>query len=223
MTKLDFIDIMVDIETLGITKGSTFTQVAAVAFDVRTGNRIELPGLNNEFNQFIQLDLIPEDKYVFDDDTLEFWNKNEHNRKLYQEFLDRKSGLSEEDVIRNFMNWLIQFKEQCKELTLWGNGIVFDNVKIAEKCESYGINYEIAFYNERDVRTPVDFASRLMGITDSKLKRKFKNTRVHDAIADIEKQINYTCAIYKSINFDVDTFNKLVEESNASLIKDVDA
>ena len=198
--KLSKIDVMLDIETLGTGQNATITQIAAAAWNLETGELIEFnDSTHNTFNITVNLDLMKTEDINIDISTIKFWTKNSHNTKLFKEILNNKSSFTEKDAVFQLILWLKKLQEHCDDLLLWGNGSLFDNTKIINKCEYYDISYPISFWNERDVRTIVDIYCRKNNITDKEYKNSFPNENLHQAIDDVLNQIKYTSFAYKNM------------------------
>lgn len=179
---------MLDIETLGLKDDALIFQIAAASFDIRTGE------IKDTIN--IVADISKQEKINVEPDTLKFWAV--HNSELFKELLNRGSLFSPppKGALKEFAKWL---KSYDKESTyLWGNGIMFDNRKIAHQLEAMGEEYPITYRNDRDVRTLVELASIKTGIESRKLKDSFKQRdyEIHDAMEDVKYQIDFTVGCF---------------------------
>lgn len=180
------IDIMVDIETLGTKSDATITQISAVAFDIQTGEHI------SKFNVIADIEKNEKPLRV-DGGTLKWWLKTNHD--LLKDLL--LSGThSSEDILREFHTWISDFGKD--NVYLWGNGILFDSKLIEHQMESIGLRYPIFYKNDRDVRTIVDLAGRKLGISESELKIRYKDSKLieHNAYDDVVYQINLVVGCY---------------------------
>lgn len=181
-------DIMVDIETLGNKTDSTIFQIAAVAFDIRTGNHI------NSFQHIA--DISKNVKLNVTGDTLKWWLKTD--AELLRNLLYKGEGSSEE-LLNLFAVWLSKLVEG-NQVYFWGNGILFDNKMIQAQLESIGLEYPIFYRNDRDVRTIVELASHKTGLTERELREKHYDKSVaHNAVNDVANQIKLVCSCYKEL------------------------
>lgn len=174
------IDIMCDIETLGTDESATIFQIAAVAFDIKTGEHLA------EFNQVADIALNEKPLNV-SGSTLKWWLKT--NKELFADLL-HEGSLSSENTLKAFWNWL-EVLEASYELRLWGNGILFDNNLIRHQLQAQGLRYPIKYWNDRDVRTIVHLASEKEGISEKELKQRYQDESLikHDAYDDVRFQV----------------------------------
>lgn len=180
------LDIMVDIETLGIDIDSTIIQLAAIAFDITTGEFKEF------FNEYANID--KNKKVKVNGSTLKWWIKT--NPKLLNEILTAQNQ-SSEVVIEKFYNW-IKDLQKTHSIYIWGNGIGFDLAMIKHAILELGLNYPIGYRNERDVRTILELASIKSGKTEKEIRDTVKlNGVAHDAFYDCKYQINYVSRCFK--------------------------
>src|SRR5690606_14064901 len=93
------VDIMVDIETLGKESDSTITQVSAIAFDILTGDYIDI------FNMIADIEKNSEPINV-DGSTLKWWMNTNHD--LLKELL-LSGDKSSEQILREFQRWIKSF------------------------------------------------------------------------------------------------------------------
>ncbi|KON87468.1 hypothetical protein AF332_11945 [Sporosarcina globispora] len=182
------IDVMVDIETLGTGSNATIFQIAAVAFNIETGEHC------SKFNMIA--DISKSRKLNVDGSTLKWWLNT--NKELLTDLLN-KGEESSEDLLSKFNNWLMYLTSDLRDIYLWGNGILFDNKMIQQQLTDSGEVYPIFYKNDRDVRTIVDLAGKKLGITEQELKDKFKDDKLvhHDAFDDVKYQINLVAGCYK--------------------------
>lgn len=177
---------MVDLETLGIKDGSTIFQIAAASFDLKTGE------IHSEID--LKLDISKVEDLKTDGSTLKWWLKTD--KELLTKLL-HEGELTEDEMFTEFAEWLGQHKSP----KLWGNGILFDNVKIKQKYESMGLDYPIYYQHDRDVRTILDLAASISGLSEREIRsnNKREDDHDHDAIDDVRKQIRLVHYCYNLI------------------------
>lgn len=175
------IDIMTDIETLGNGKNVCIIQLAAIAFDIKTGKYIDT------FNYLV--DISETKNLSIDGDTLKWWLKTDKDL-LSKIILSGKKPISE--VLILFNDWIKCLPCEDKSKYLWGNGILFDNRIIQEEMLKYQLEYPIFYHNDRDVRTILELASLKEGISEEEFKKKHENKNLvkHNALDDVKYQIN---------------------------------
>lgn len=179
------VDVMVDIETLGKQADSTIFQIAAIAFDIETGEHLA------KFNQIANIE--DESFLRVDGSTLKWWLNT--NKELLAELLN-KGNVTPDELLENFLKWLTFISDDTKNLHLWGNGILFDNKMIQQQLGED--DYPIYYKNDRDVRTIVDLAGKKLGISEKELKDKYLDESLvaHDAYDDVRYQINLVVGCY---------------------------
>lgn len=188
------LDIMVDIETLGHTTESTIIQIAAIAFNVETGEQYDT------FNQIADIELNKVNTIT--GSTLKWWMKT--NKELLNQLLSSGEHSSER-VLSNFRQWIITqatMQSLSKEnVYLWGNGILFDNKMMLNHLEAFGHSYPIFYKNDRDVRTIVELAAHKLNISEKELKNRYNDDSLvaHDAIDDVKYQISLVVGCYNAL------------------------
>ncbi|MBX0320239.1 3'-5' exonuclease [Shouchella clausii] len=179
-------DVMVDIETLGTDIDSTIIQLSAIKFNIETGEP-EYDDFHHTFSHTV--DLSANKQNNINAETLIWWMKTDP--ELFKRLL-LKGELSSVELMTYFHEWLTNGTSKIdKTLYLWGNGILFDNKIIKHQMEAQGLNYPVYYRNDRDVRTIVDVAATLLGITEEELKEKFNDETLtkHDSLHDVIYQI----------------------------------
>ena len=193
--KLNRIDIMTDIETLGKGDNPPVFQIAACAFDIETGDIVEKFNVTADVSKMNNIE----------GDTLIWWLNT--NKDLLLELLTagKESGNTERDIVAQFCTWVETLKRKYdiehKKTFLWGNGILFDNRIIQKKCNVYNIPYPIYYRCDRDMRTLLELASIKMGFADD---MEYKNTvenvgTLHNAFDDVVYQIAVATKSYNDI------------------------
>lgn len=182
-------DIMVDIETLGKGENASIFQIAAMSFDITTGKIYDEINLIGDIEKYDNLNV--------DGDTLKWWLNT--NKELLTDLLN-KGTYGEWDLLRAFETWLLNQAEDTKDIYLWGNGILFDNAKLQHhmnKCNMID-GYPIFYKNDRDVRTILELASHLTGLSESEIKKSVEdeNEVEHDALDDTRYQIRLVHKCY---------------------------
>lgn len=183
-------DIMVDIETLGTSSDSTIFQIAAISFDITTGN------IHSKFNLIAN---IAEDESLnVDGSTLKWWLNTD--KELLTILLNKGVG-SSKFLLNEFYKWLTNEISSVKHTYLWGNGILFDNKMIQHQFNNIGLDYPIYYRNDRDVRTIVELTSHKLGITEDELKEKYSDDSLieHDAYDDCIYQIKLVVNCYHEL------------------------
>lgn len=212
--------IMLDLETLGILDDTTIIQIGAVLFDrfneeilEKFESRMDIRTIADQFDSFIEdikknkekrdlnvtgKSLVKDHLFIateqsIDAGTLDFWMKTESNFNKFIELIDCNNGVSEWDMLNQFKTFVQNAQMTYGDsITIWGNGISFDVVKIKKKMMKYDLEFPIMFYYERDVRTLLELASLKSNMSINEIKNSVpKNNYAHDALEDCIFQVNY--------------------------------
>lgn len=193
----DVIDVMVDLETLGVEDGAQVIQISAGAFHL---HRI-VQDMDDMIIFDKVMDLSTLGKYLtLEQGTLGFWLSSSENAQVLNNMLRVDNGVTEEIMVRKFHQWLSDMCSVYDEVRLWGNGIIFDNVKVEALFKKYGLTPPIAFYNHRDVRTIVELASDKVGVSVKAYRERFdEGIEKHNAIHDVLYQARYVTSAFRDL------------------------
>ena len=173
------IDVVVDLETLGVGINPVITQVGMVAFNIDTGKVIAR--YRNEISITSSLD----HGFVIDADTLRWWMNQD-------DLLTAKvmNGTKHVDtIVDEITKWLeavvVTARTTNAGLYFWGNGILADNVWLKSAYKAVGRTYPIKYTNDRDVRTLLELAAKRIDQPTSAITNEidFKGNK-HDALDD---------------------------------------
>lgn len=223
------IDIMVDIETLGVALNSPIFQISAACFDIETGKILEVDNKRVVFDQFANLS---KDKNLnVDGNTLIWWI--DKYPEMLKKLLTKDLGHTRKGLLEAFSRFLQElpalFGAEQKNIYLWGNGINFDNNLIKYQIEAYAKEveiedldaslpvcspfvYPINYAREMDYRTIMKLASYKIGIKSRELRDKLleeykginKGFDPHDAMEDVLFQIYSLHQVIKSFYVDLE-------------------
>lgn len=170
-------DIMIDIETLGVNPGSAILSIAAVKFNIKTGEVLK------ELYVVVDLKSCLESGLKIEASTFYWWmNQSEEARiDILKPSMNLSSALQS---LSTFIN---------KENVVWGNSARFDLGLLNKAYEVLGIDLPWSFRNERCVRTIVALNQ---GIRD---EEEFIGV-AHNPIDDCKHQIKYLVKTINSLN-----------------------
>lgn len=178
-------DVMLDLETMGNGISPAIIQISAVRFDLATGET------SDEFDVIVDMQSSIDWGLDVDASTVQWWMKQDDNaRKAVI-----ADGASITDALAAFCRWLGGFANS--NTSVWGNGIMADNVWINAAYEKAAIESPIIYWQHKDLRTLVDMGMRKNGI-NFKNKEKFTGVK-HNAIDDCKHQIKYASKIYNNL------------------------
>jgi len=189
------IDIMLDLETIGLCDNVVITQLSAVAFSMHDGTIFET------FNEHIGIRNSVQKGLKIDGSGMEWWFKQPD--KIYEDVFVKAmaSEIKIEDTLQKFTNWIESLKsfyglDYKANVNVWGNGALADNKWIRQAYKVCNMEPPWGFRDDRDVRTIVELGRRLFDYEYSKVP--FEGT-VHNAIDDCKHQIKYCSEIYNKL------------------------
>ncbi len=180
-------DVMLDIETLGNNLNPVITQISGVVFDLETGETFE------EFNVLVDPMSCIKHGLQINQSTMEFWA--DQDKDVFKKVV--LNSFEEGETLQDSLKALNKFLDDVKAETIWGNGIMADNVWLESAFKAANIVPTWKFFQHRDVRTIVDLGQRL-NTTNFKRENEFIGDR-HNAIDDCKFQIKYCSDYVKSI------------------------
>lgn len=175
----DFKDLMIDVETLGLSSNSVILELSAVEFNLgkqKTGR---------EFSKKITVKSCLGHGMEIEADTLMWWmSQNDDAKKVFNEM----ENLDLDDVIFNLEEFIGD-----NDYNVWGNSNRFDLNILENACNIILGKILWDFRNERDVRTLVSFAP------DIKNNMVFEGVK-HNSLDDCKHQIKYCNKIWNTLN-----------------------
>lgn len=196
----DRVDIMVDLETLSADMDTTIFQIAAVQFDLMTGDILDT------FDHVADIELARD--IQASGSTLKWWIIN--NNKTLQELMARGTaeGKSPGLILSGFNAWLtkkIDFHGK-ENVFLWGNGIANDNTWLKVAFKKQGLDWPLHFRNDRDVRTVRELHLMRQDFRHDYKGEERTNERPHDALSDamfqalnISDQVAHLTGMFASV------------------------
>lgn len=187
------LDIMLDLETLGLGNAPVINQISAVACNLETGETFE------EFNRIVSPQSCVKLGMTITGTTVEWWLKQEPN-VVARVFTDSLIiGIEIGTALKEFSEFIAKVKKdhEVTDVRVWGNGLLADNKWIESAYELAKIPAPFKYWESSDVRTLVDLGIRLYDF-DPKKDAVFVGEK-HNAIDDCKHQIKYCSDIYKKI------------------------
>lgn len=173
-----FKDLMIDIETMGTNPNSSILSIAAIEFNIDTGE------IGKEFYTNICLQSCKNLGLDIEPSTVLWWmNQNESARKK----LIEEPGLSIIEALKSFNNFI------QGNYKIWANSPAFDCEILKNAFKKSLLPIPWNFWDERDVRTLVSIYPEI------KQNCTFKGTG-HNALDDCKHQIEYCTLIWKKIH-----------------------
>lgn len=169
-------NVMIDIETLGTKPGCVVLSIAAVRFDIKTGQDLDKIKINVDLESCLKIGLKVEA------DTFKWWMNEDRN--IFSDLL--KNTVSINHALRRLNNFL-RYDDY-----VWGNSARFDFGILSHVYEIEGFKTPWYHGNERCLRT---ISSLIPKIKD---EEEFVGDK-HNALHDCEHQIKYLVKTLKQI------------------------
>lgn len=197
---IDYVHVMVDLETMGIKNNAPIVAIGAVVFDPATGS------IGESFYKVVCLESSVNWGAVIDPSTVIWWLKQSS---------EARSAIVNDDAIP-LLDALLQFREfvsdnvagGSKKAQVWGNGASFDNSILRSSYDCIAEDYPWEYWNDRDVRTMVELGQAIS--FDPKTTIPFEGSR-HNALADAIHQARYVSAIWQRIIASNQVLQKLMQ------------
>ncbi|MDP0879626.1 exonuclease [Klebsiella variicola] len=197
---IDYVHVMVDLETMGKKHNASIVAIGAVVFDPATGS------IGESFYKVVCLESSVNWGAVIDPSTVIWWLKQSS---------EARSAIVNDDAIP-LLDVLLQFREfvsdnvagGSKKAQVWGNGASFDNSILRSSYDCIAEDYPWEYWNDRDVRTMVELGQAI-GF-DPKTTIPFEGDR-HNALADAIHQARYVSAIWQRIISGNQVLQKLMQ------------
>lgn len=135
-------DLMLDLETMGMTAGSAILSIGAVFFDMKAR------ALGPEFYRIIDLEDACAHGLTIAPATVLWWMKqSDEARELF-----KQPGEGLAHTLSYFGSWA---NANCprEDMKVWGCGVDFDNVLISAAYKACGLELPWRWFNNRDYRT----------------------------------------------------------------------
>ncbi len=197
---IDYVHVMVDLETMGKKYNAPIVAIGAVVFDPATGS------IGESFYKVVCLESSVNWGAVIDPSTVIWWLKQSS---------EARSAIVNDDAIP-LQDALLQFREfvsdnvagGSKKAQVWGNGASFDNSILRSSYDCIAEDYPWEYWNDRDVRTMVELGQAIS--FDPKTTIPFEGSR-HNALADAIHQARYVSAIWQRIIAGNQVLQKLMQ------------
>ena len=197
---IDYVHVMVDLETMGKKHNAPIVAIGAVVFDPATGS------IGESFYKVVCLESSVNWGAVIDPSTVVWWLKQSS---------EARSAIVNDDAIP-LQDALLQFREfvsdnvagGSKKAQVWGNGASFDNSILRSSYDCIAEDYPWEYWNDRDVRTMVELGQAIS--FDPKTTIPFEGSR-HNALADAIHQARYVSAIWQRIIAGNQVLQKLMQ------------
>lgn len=150
---IDYVHVMVDLETMGKKHNAPIVAIGAVVFDPATGS------IGESFYKVVCLESSVNWGAVIDPSTVIWWLKQSS---------EARSAIVNDDAIP-LQDALLQFREfvsdnvagGSKKAQVWGNGASFDNSILRSSYDCIAEDYPWEYWNDRDVRTMVELGQAI--------------------------------------------------------------
>ena len=185
-------DVMIDIETLGLSPGSVIFQIGAVPFGPG--------GVGAGLNAVVSIQASLAAGFTTDPSTVDYWvSKSDDDARILRTAYSTVA-LYPTEALTGLGLWMDQVASEAgrkrADLRVWGNGAAFDNALIAEACRRVGVRPLWSHRADRCYRTlkalrPITAAPAFEG-------------RPHDALDDARHQARHAVAILTELGWPED-------------------
>lgn len=172
-------NIMLDLETMGISSNAAIIAIGAVEFD-------DDLGITDEFYTTIDLQSCIDKGLILDASTIIWWMKQGDDAR--KEFF--RKGIKLKDALIEFRRWVDQ--DQTDHLQVWGNGSSFDNVILANAYKSFKVEKPWPYWGDRCFRT--------LKSSFPKIKNMPETNVTHNALHDAIWQAEYLVELVEENN-----------------------
>lgn len=167
-------NVMLDLETMGISANSAIVSIGAVEFDKDMG-------ILDRFYEIIDLQSCIDKGFDIDGKTVVWWmRQSEEVRKE----LFKYNPINIKEALQKFKDWL-----GYDNLQIWGNGADFDNTILTNAFRKFKVIDPWKFTANRCFRTLKSSFPELQNIKQVRCS--------HKAIDDAEWQANYLIELIK--------------------------
>lgn len=185
---IDYVHVMVDLETMGKKHNAPIVAIGAVVFDPATGS------IGESFYKVVCLESSVNWGAVIDPSTVIWWLKQSS---------EARSAIVNDDAIP-LLDALLQFREfvsdnvagGSKKAQVWGNGASFDNSILRSSYDCIAEDYPWEYWNDRDVRTMVELGHAINYEPQKAIPLEGER---HNALADAIHQARYVSAIWQRL------------------------
>lgn len=184
--------VMLDLETLSTSSNAVIISIAAVQFNIETGEII------NKFHRNVDIQSCLDIGMEIEANTIKWWmtQKNETFKKLINNTVTIKKA------INSLRIEMIAIDRNKQNIIVYANSPSFDCVIIKNACKKTKIEYPFNYRNEVCIRTLFRYFPEIVQ------KHKFKGNK-HNPIDDCINQINILTEINNKF--------KLFNNQNVSL------
>ena len=135
-------DIMLDLETMGVGSNAAIIAIGAVSFDIN--------GVNSQFYEKVNLESSVKCGGEIDPSTVMWWMSQSDDARNV--FLDEGDSVDLSNALLRFSAWCVEENVE----NVWGCGSTFDNVIISNAFARCRIEKPWPFWSDRCYRTVRD-------------------------------------------------------------------
>lgn len=182
MSGKSFSDMMIDIETMGEGSDAAIVSIAAVEFNIETGE------CGRELSLKVSLQSGVSKGMVMDPSTVLWWMRQSDEARAK---ITDNDGLDLVTAL-NTLSHFIEDSSRRAPINVWANSPRFDLGILQTAYKKIGCKIPWDFRRERDLRTLESFAPQIRAHT------LFEGTP-HDPLDDCKHQIKYCCDTWSYI------------------------
>ena len=150
MSRIKVTDVMLDLETLGVSSNAAVVAIGAVAMNLN-----QLLVLDEKFYITINLESAMANGGVVDASTILWWmgQSAEAREATFPQPPYAANQLDIRAALHEFSGWLGLLDRENKHIGIWGDGAAFDNVILANAYVNCGLKPPWGYASNRCFRT----------------------------------------------------------------------
>ena len=185
-------NVMIDLETLSTSIDAVIIRIAAIAFDIKTGELLK------EFDMKVNAKSCLDIGLKISEETIKWWINQDTkiiNDTLVTSLMSSENDIK--DVLSEFTEFINKLRETYKNVYIWGNGISSDNIWIRESYHKCNMKLPWKYYEDRDLRTIVYIGDHIGNKSYKDIP--FEGVK-HNPIDDCKHQIKYLVNIMNDLS-----------------------
>lgn len=189
---MEYVDVMLDLETMGVGNSPALVQIAAIAFNSKTGEEL------SKFDEKIDLASSMDAGLTITASTVKFWMCHPSVTQVTRDIVMsetsdyHKQGQSLQGVLLKFSKWITSLPEETSlpKGNIWGNGSASDNVWVRSAYDATTLPAPFTFREDMCLRTLRTLTKRKGYVNNL----EFEGNQ-HDGLDDCRYQIADLIAI----------------------------
>ena len=183
---------MLDLETLSTKPDAVILRIAAISFDIKTGELLQ------EFDMKVNMKSCIDVNLQICEKTMHWWiqqNPKLINHTLVPSLISTETDIK--DVLKSFTNWINDIRKEYDNVYIWGNGACSDNLWMKTTYNNCNMEVPWKYYEDCDLRTAVYLGKHYSNKSYKDIP--FVGNK-HNPIDDCKHQIKYLVNIMNDLS-----------------------